>query len=334
MNRIEEDISKQEYSRFYLLCGDEDYLKQFYRNKLKNALIREDDAINLNIWHDADFDLRQFEEQALTMPFFSDRRLIIVEDCGLFKKGGADLAAFLPSVPVETVIMFVEHETDAREKLYKTVKDLGVIVSCDRLKEAQLRSWIGRRLAKRGRRVQNAAVDLLLDRVGEDMQSLENEMEKLVAYTEGRDAVLLEDVQALTPVRSEVRIFELIDAIADRNQDKALRLYHDILEQKESALKILIMMGRQFDRILQVKELRDQSYDQATIAERLKLQGFVVRKTLNQASRFTPGQLKRAIARCVAADENIKTGRMKDVLAAEMAIIGIWNDGREPGPRG
>ena len=321
MNRIEEDISKQEYSRFYLLCGEEDYLKGFYRDKLKRALIREDDTINLNEWREADFNLDQFKDQALTMPFFSDHRLIIVEDCGLFKKGGAAMAEFLPSVPAETIILFVEHETDAREKVYKTVKSLGVIVSCDRLKEDQIISWIVRRLDKEGRKIQASAVHLLVDRVGEDMQQLYNEMEKLVTYTMGRDAIYLEDVQVLTPIRSEDRIFELIDAIAERNQDKALKLYYDLLALRESPLRVLILMGKQFERILQVKELREQSFDQSTIADRLGMRGFVVRKSLGQGARFTQAQLKQALARCVAADESIKTGKMKDELAAELAIV-------------
>lgn len=327
MNRIDEDIRKQEYSRFYLLYGEEDYLKRAYRDRLKKALVGDGDgdSMNLNVWRDRDLDLKELRQQAQTLPFFAQHRLIIVEDSGLFKKGGAELAQFLPSVPEETVIVFVEHETDAREKLFKEVKKLGVVLEMGRQKEEQLISWAVKRLSREGKQIQRSAVYLLMERAGEDMQQISNELEKLISYTADREAVMLEDVQAITPVRMENRIFDMIDAIGLKQQDKAMALYRELIFLRESPVKVLVMMGKQFERVLQVEELRALSYSQNAIADRLGMRSFIVRKALQQGSHFTQEELKAAIESCVRADERIKQGRMKDVMSAQLAILEITN---------
>ena len=324
MNRIDEDIKKGSFHGLYLLYGEEDYLRRFHTDKLKKAVLADDASnMNLTVWKDDGFNFEAFSEQALTFPFFAEHRLLLVENCGLFKKGGTELAEFLPSVPAQTIMIFSEREVDARGKLFKYAKTNGVVQEFKRLSEAELSGWILRRFDKAGRKIQRSAMQLFLERVGNDMSQINLEMQKLIDYTEGKDAIRLEDVKVLTTVHVETKVFEMIDAISRREQSWALRMYDDLLLAKEPPIKILVMMGRQFERLCQIKELRENGLDQAAIAEKTGMKTFAVRKSLEQAARFSAEELRDAFRACVETDERIKTGKMRDAAAVETLIVAV-----------
>ena len=130
-NVLDEDIKKGEFSTVYLLYGEEEFLKQSYKKQLRSA-IAGDDTMNLNIFTGRDIDVREIINLSKTMPFFADRRLILVEDSGFFKKGQEELAEYLPKVPESTCIVFVEQEVDKRNRLYKAVKEHGKIAELAR----------------------------------------------------------------------------------------------------------------------------------------------------------------------------------------------------------
>ncbi len=327
MNRIEEDIRSGQYQRVYLLYGPERYLKNYYKNRLKNALIPEGDTINLNVYNGKDLSVDAVIGEADTMPFFADHRLLVIEDSGWFKSGSADasarMAKYLENVPEETVILFVEEEVDARGKLFKTIKKVGCLMEMAHLKDDKLQGWILKRLAKNGKKIQRSAMDLFMERAGDDMENISNEMEKLIAYTYGRDAITLEDVEQISTIRLENRIFDMIDALAQKQQTRALQLYYDLLALKEPPMRILVLIGRQFNQLLQVKELREQGFDRRTIAEKLEVRDFIVGRALRQADHFTMQQCMDALNECVLADERVKSGSMNDRLAVEVLIMRV-----------
>ena len=112
----------------------------------------------------------------------------------------------------------------------------------------------------------------------------------------------------------------MINAIADKNQKKALQLYYDLLTLKEPPMRILALIGRQFNLLLQVKELRKKGYSPQVISEKTGLHGFVVGKYEKQAMRFQMKELRQALEDCVNADENVKTGKMQDIMSVEILI--------------
>ena len=138
MKSLIEDLKKHEFKNVYLLFGEETYLKNQYKNKLKNALIPEGDTMNLNIYSGKGIDVKEVIDQAETMPFFGERRLILIEDSGFFKNASPELADYMKTVPAETYIVFVESEVDKRGKLYKAVKSAGRPVEFARQDEKTL----------------------------------------------------------------------------------------------------------------------------------------------------------------------------------------------------
>ena len=118
MQTINEDIKNGTFKPVYLLYGEEAFLKQSYKKKLR-AAISGDDTMNYNYFEGKGLDVNELISLADTMPFFSERRLILIEDSGFFKTSSEALAEYLPTMPDTTCIVFVEEAVDKRNKLYK-----------------------------------------------------------------------------------------------------------------------------------------------------------------------------------------------------------------------
>lgn len=321
MKTLEEDIRSGNFKQVYLLYGEEAYLKNLYKNRLKNAIVDPQDTINLNRYEGKGISIPAVIDQAETMPFFADYRLILMEETGFFKSASPELADYLPTMPAETIILFVETEVDKRGKLFKTVKSMGRAVELPHQNEKTLTSWVLRTLQKENVKITKSAMQLFLERAGDDMENISHELEKLIAYVYGREGITREDVEAICTVRTENKIFDMINAIAEKKQKRALELYYDLLALKEPPMRILALIARQFNLLLQVKDLRRQGFDQATIASRAGLMGFVARNCLRQAEYFSPETLRMAVEDCVRTDEAVKTGRMGDRLGVELLIV-------------
>lgn len=323
MNIIEEDIRKGTFKSVYLLYGEEAYLKEYYAKTLTKALIPEGDTINFNRYSGREADPSVLIGQAQTLPFFSEHRLILVEDSGLFKKGGDALASFCKEVPQSTVFLFVENEIDKRSRLYKAVRDKGTILELKHQNADALKRWIVRRLQKEHKQIQVQAADLLLQRAGDDMYILSNELGKLIAYTGGREGITREDVEAVCIEQLENRVFKMIEAAASGEKDRAFAMYRDLVFLREPPLRILALIGAHFRRLLLVRDLRDQGYDRQSIADRSGLPSFVLRGLIGQAELFDRERICSILTRCANADEAIKTGKMNDQMAVEMVLVYI-----------
>lgn len=122
MKTIDNDIKTGQFKQIYLLYGEEQYLIRQYRDKLKHALAADDDTMNFSAFSGSDINQKEIIDLAETLPFFADRRLILIEDSGLFKKSAEELADYMSSIPETTYFVFAEKEIDKKTKMYKQVK--------------------------------------------------------------------------------------------------------------------------------------------------------------------------------------------------------------------
>ncbi len=320
MKVLSQDMKDKQFKPVYLLFGEEAFLKKSYKNQMKQAIVG-DDTMNFHQFEGKGLDLREIISLADTMPFFGERRLILMEDTGLFKNAGAEsLLEYLPEMPGTTCLLFVESEVDKRNKLYKKVKSLGYAAEMARQDGRQLSSWAGGILAREGKKITGRTMELFLSKTGDDMENIRMELEKLVSYTMGRDVITDQDVEEICTTRVVNKIFEMVSAISGRKTRQAMELYEDLLTLKEPPMRILFLIGRQFNQILQVKELMNQGMDRGSIASSLKMQPFVVGKVMPQARTFSREQILSYVNLCVDAEESVKTGRLNERLAVELLI--------------
>ena len=319
MQTINEDIKSGQYKKVYLLYGEESFLKQSYKKKLKEA-VAGDDTMNYNYFEGKGLDVNELISLSDTRPFFSDKRLIIIEDSGFFKTSSEALADYLPMIPDTTCIVFVEDAVDKRNRLFKKVKELGHAAEMKRQDSAQLARWAGTILAQNGRKITGSTMNLFLERTGDDMENIRMELEKLISYTMGSDVVTTEDVEAVTTVQVTNKIFDMVNAIVTRKTRLAMDLYEDLLTLKEPPMRILFLIARQFNQLLLVKEMTAKGTDRGTIASKLKIPPFVAGKVSAQAGAFTREQILSYVKGCVEAEEAVKTGKMNDRMAVELLI--------------
>ena len=255
MKRIAQDIRNGQLGNLYLLYGEEAYLRRQYRDKLKAALVLQEDAMNCSVYSGKDINANEVVDLAGTMPFFAERRVVIVENSGWFKSGNDQIAALVKSLPDTTCMIFVEAEVDKRGKLFKAVTANGCAALCEMQDEATLRKWVMGLLKKENKTITPDALNLLLDKTGTNMENIRREVEKLVCYRYYEDGITAADVEELCIVQIQNQIFDMVEAVAQKKQKQALGLYYNLLALKEAPMKILALTARQFHMLLQVKEM-------------------------------------------------------------------------------
>jgi DNA polymerase-3 subunit delta len=277
--------------------------------------------MNTGYFEGKDISPGEIIDLAETLPFFADRRVIVIENSGWFQKGGEEMASYLDSMPETTFFIFVEPQVDKRSRLYKAVTKKGRAVEFAPQNEDTLKRWVMGMLKKEGKTMTMADLQYFLDRTGTQMELIRTEAEKLFCYTLDKDVITREDIDAVCQKRVQNQIFDMINAISAKEQKKALQHYYDLLTLKEPPMRILALMGRQFNLLLQVKELKQKGYSPKTIAEKTKLHSFIVGKVEKQAAGFKTEELRQALEDCVKADERVKTGQISDRLSVELLIV-------------
>ena len=320
MRTLNEHIKTGKFKQVYLLYGPEVYLKKQYRDKLKNAIIG-DDTMNYNYYAGKGQDVNALIAMAETMPFFSEHRLLIIENSGFFASSNDSLAEYIPSIPETTYIVFVEDEVDKRNKVFKAVSSAGYAANLSSPDEKTLKLWIAGLIKKEGKNITERAVMHFLEIVDNDMENIHQELEKLLCYTAERDVITEEDITQICSVHTENKIFDMINAVAMKNQREALRLYDDLLTLKEPPLRILALISRQFNTLLQIKALSVRGYTSSVIAQRTGMKEFIVKKNLGMTRKFSIDELREALESCVQSEEEVKTGLLNDRMAVEILII-------------
>lgn len=321
MKTIDEDIKTGQFKQIYLLYGAEAYLKKQYKDKLKNALVSPEDNMNYSYYEGKDTNPKEIIDLAETLPFFADRRVILIENSGFFKNTCEELADYLSQVPETTALIFVEEEVDKRSKMYKAVQKNGKAVEFAAQSEELITRWVLTRLKKEGKNITGSVMQLFLSKTGTDMGNIDRELEKLVCYTLDKTLVEASDVEAITTEQTTNKIFDMVNAIAEHNQKKALDLYYDLLTLKEPSMRIMYLISRQFQILLNVKDMTAKGFDNSAIAQKAGVPPFAVKRNQSQAKGFSMAQLKQAIQDGVDFEEAVKTGQMNDQMAVELFIM-------------
>lgn len=321
MKSIQEDIKTGNFKQSYLLFGEEVYLKHQYKEKLLNALNPDGDTMNFSRYEGKGVDVKQLIDLCETMPFFAERRIILLEDTGFFKNKCEELADYMKSLPDYLVLVFSESEVDKRSRMYKAVKSGGRVTEFAKQDEKTLMRWAAGILGKEGRKITQRDMELFLTKTGTDMGNIRMELEKLITYTEGQDIVSAEDIEAVCVTQTTNKIFDMVRAVTEKNQKRALELYYDLLTLKEPPMRILFLLAKQFRQLLLTKKMSGEGASQNEIATRLGVPSFVVRNISACARSYTVEELEQAVEDFVDAEEAVKTGRLGDVLSVELLIV-------------
>ncbi len=320
MKIINDHIKTNEYKNVYLIYGEEAYLRKQYRDKLREAIIG-DDTMNYSYFEGDKLSVREIIDIGNTMPFFNEHRLIVIENSGFVKSSNEEFADYIRNIPDYLIIVMVETEVDKRNKVYKAVSEAGYISEMKPQTTATLEKWIAGLLKNEGKLIEKPAVERMLEKTGAGMDIIKGEIDKLVTYCLDRETITVADIDAVCTTQTTSHIFDMIAAIANKRQQQALNLYYDLLTLKEPPMRILYMLVRQFNGILQVQEEMNMGKGNAEIAKSMGVAPFIVGKYMTQAKYFSKEQLKEALMDCADIEERVKMGRINDKMGVELMII-------------
>jgi DNA polymerase-3 subunit delta len=320
---------------FYIFHGPDELTRSEALAKLRAQMGDPSLAeLNITVLDGETLTLGELRQVCDSLPFMSDRRLVIVHNYltrlggGGKREGGPldELVHYLPDMADSTRLVFVEADTLPRgHPVLKlaAAHEQGHIHAFDGPGRGELTGWITNRVGAKGASIERPAADALAIAVGDDLRLLDSEIEKLAIYVGDERPITSADVDLLVPYAGTANVFAMVDAIGRRDGRTALHLLHKLLDENAAPLYLLSMIVRQFRILIQVKELSAQGLAASTIAKRAGLHPFVAEKAGRQAMNFSMGQLEVIYARLLETDLAIKTGQMGDVLALDTLVAAL-----------
>ncbi len=272
--------------------------------------------------------LNELRQACSAMPFLAPVRLVIVSGLLTAKPDKAylkELAAFLPQLPETTRLVFLEPEAlPANHALVQLAQGdaRGYEKVFARPEGSQLERWIKQRVEGKNGRIAPHAIHLLATNVGNNLQILDNEIEKLVLY-KGQAEIGSQDVALLSPYLAEASIFDLVDALGNRNAKKATLLLQQKFNEGADPFYLFSMFVRQFRLLIQVKEMADAGHRPPAIGQRLKMHGFVAGKLHQQSVQFSLPQLEQIYRHLLEIDLAVKTGRNDMTTALNLLVAAL-----------
>ncbi len=340
-------IRNKDIGCLYLFYGPEEYLKRNYTEQIEKALLTEESLLMNKVVLEGKVTPSAIIDNCQTLPLFSDRRVVIVKNSGLFKgskkardggkniedldikaKGSRrrksdELAAFLQELPKHVCLIFLETEIDRRIKYFDLIKTNGLIVEFSYKKSDELTKWVIKRVAELGHETDPRTAAMIVEYCEVGMDDILNEIIKLCSYVGDRRRITGSDVEKVCTKSVKSRVFDLTDAIGAKQTAKALALLNDMEVIREPLPKVMYMINRQFRQLVQVKLMLKDGDSQAQVASHLKLHPYVAGKLIRQVKSFSQEKLEQAISTGLELDLAIKTGRLDSKAAVELMIIGL-----------
>ena len=327
MKELKKQWKNGEFGRCYLLFGAETYLLKDYETALEKALLPEGtEMMNHDIFEEKRATAAAIMDAAETFPFLNEKRLVTVKNSEFFQKGGRKeegekLKEFLADIPESTCLLFIEEKVEKTSALYKAVVKHGQAVEFKKLTEKDLGTWIKKLCNDNQKQMSESVLGLFLQTVDRDMENMEGELLKLIAYKGEESEIKAEDIRAVCTVSLEARVFDLVKAVAEKRPEKAVQIYRTLLSMKESPYMVLSLITRQFRFILETKLLSESGMTNETIAAKLEIRDFAVKEYLRQSKRFSARVWKDAMKDCLETDLNIKSGKAAEETAVELLIV-------------
>ena len=314
MRELKQALRSGDPGRLYLFYGEEAYLREYYLGELKKTLLPEGlEDFNLHTAEGKGCSVAWIEQAVNCFPMMSPRTLVLVTDFDLFSLGEADrehLVTLLADLPDYCCLTFVydllPYKADGRSKLVTALKNHGAIVNFQRQEQGDLTDWISRRFKATGHSIDTEDARYLIFLCGDLMNNLASEIGKIAAYCTTQ-RVTREAIDAVAVPQIDAVVFQMTDAIARKNFDKAVSVLADLLHAQEPGTKILSSMGKYFRQLYSARLYldRDKSRDEFMALWGMK-NSWQADKLMDAARSFSLVWCRHAVRRCSETEIPLK----------------------------
>ncbi|HBK5568969.1 TPA: DNA polymerase III subunit delta [Enterococcus faecium] len=326
-------IRKEKLASCYLILGTEKFLQDQVRTEIvKKIQLEGEDDLNFLSFDMENASLDEVVAEAETLPFFGDQRLVFVENpyflTGEKVNNGIEqntdlLTAYLKEPLESTVLVFFApyEKLDERKKVTKQLKKTAIIINVQQLNEKEVRQYLMNTLENSSIKMERSAIDLFLRLTDLDLSKMMRELQKLVLYGQNQQQITVREVEELVPKTLEHNIFDMTQYILKGKTEQALRLYEDLVMQGEETIKINAILLSQLRLFLKTKFLVKIGYQQANIAETLKIHPYRVKLAMQEVKKFDEHLLVQLFDQLVEMDYQIKTGQIEKELSFQLFVL-------------
>jgi len=320
-------MQQGKFNPIYLLVGTEHYFFDETIRRLKDALLQEGE-IDVLFFDLDEVPVQHVIEEADTIPFFTDRKLIIAKNASFLKatekgkeKIDHDIKAFEswvqhPSETAITVFIAPYEKLDERKKVTKLIKDKALLLVAKPLEGNDLVVWVKSIVALEQKTMTNDAIARLIETVGQDLVQLKSEIHKMATYVGEEPEITKDDVELLMTRTLEQDAFQLLNAYLRGDTTTALSVYHDLLRQKEEPIMLTALLASQIRLMSNVRYLQKKGYHAQAIAKQLKVNPYRVKLIVESRQQIKEERLLETLHRLAGADYKLKTssGRRERIL--------------------
>ena len=313
----------------YLIYGIEDYIiDEAIKKIITDNNIIDDNIIKYNL---DEVNVSLALEEASTVSMFDSKKLVICEGCTFLtgenkKEINHDIDSLIkyinnPFTDVFLVFVVGKEKLDDRKKIVKELKKNSTVIEAQKKENYNLNNYIIDYVNKNGYNMSKNACIKLIERAGNNLSNLISECDKIFLYKDDEKNITEEDIENLVFKNIEDNIFELTNAVMNKDKKKIINIYKDLILMGEEEIKLIVMLANQFRMILQVKLMVKNGYKERDMATIIKEHPYRVK--LAMQSNFKINELENYLIKLEELDYSIKSGKLDKSFGFEMFLLNI-----------
>lgn len=325
---FEASILKGRIPTVCYLYGEEPFLvERAVRMLLERAIDHSLKDFNFNVFFGNESKGVDILDAAQTLPMFADRRAVLVKRAELLKADALEvLLPYIKNPVASTCLLLTGSKIDQRKKFFLELKKQGELVEYKRLYDNKLSGFIQSEATAQGKPIESAAAELLAVLIGNNLQELSSQIEKLAVYAGTRQRISVEDVRTMASSSKAFTAFELAKYLGLRDVSNSIRSLDALFLNGEEAPMLIGALTRHFRQLWRIRELLDLKKPQADIGRELNIHSFFLGEIVVQAKNFTRSELKRIFDEFYRCDIESKSGGQPYMLLHGLAM-GICGKG-------
>jgi len=297
LEKILAELKKQQFKSVYWLEGEEEFfIDQVIEHAEKNILSESEASFNLTIFYGRDTSWPDLFNACTKYPMFSNKQVVILKEAQAMKD--VEKLENYVEKPLSSTLLFVAYKgkkLDGRTKLAKLLKDKAVLLTSKKLYDNELPDWTSELIKTKGFTITNKALFLLIDHIGNDLSRLNNEVNKLILNLDKRKNITEDDVEMFVGISKEFNVFELQQAIANKDLYKAIRIIQ-YFESNPKAAPIQLVFPSLYNYFSKVQMIYSvPSRDEKTVATAIGVNAYFVRDYLQTAMKFSSHEIERVL---------------------------------------
>ncbi|MCR4673455.1 MAG: DNA polymerase III subunit delta [Lachnospiraceae bacterium] len=328
MSNVNTDIKTGQLKQVYLLYGEETYLRRQHTQNLIKAFGVDENDMNFNVFKGEGLDAQGVVNTINTIPFLSDKRVTVIYDSGFCNSSNDLIADCIEHIPESSYVIFNESKVKKNTKVFKSIHKLDGDMECTMPTEHDLQIWIAYLLKAENKSITKDGWQAFAEATysNKELRSMEymyNEVQKIISYCIDKDTITREDIEAICSPTYQDHIFDMINAIGDKDSSTVLRLYEELLVSKVPPMKIMSNIVRQFKHLLALGELLDNGSSPNQAAKELGLYPFIVQKYLkmNMFQKFPPNAVKAVLNDAADTTWRIRNGQIDEKIGVELLMV-------------